>query len=54
MKKEIDIIEEYKKDRDVKDENKYLLIGITAMTLAAFLDWELFLWIYRIITASHY
>lgn len=53
MDKEFDVSEEYKKDRDVKDENKYLWIGIGAMTIAALLDWELFQWIYTLIRASH-
>lgn len=53
MNKEFDLEEEYKKDRDAKDENKYLWIGIMGMTIAAFLDWELFQWIYTVIRASH-
>ncbi len=53
MNNEFDVTAEYKKDRDVSDENKYMWIGIAAMTAAALLDWELFQWIYRIITASH-
>ncbi len=53
MDKNFDLLAEYKKDRDVKDETKYLWIGIAAMTLAALLDWGLFQWIYSVITASH-
>ena len=54
MEKEFDVTEEYRKDRDVTDENKHLWIGIATMTVAAMLDWELFQWIFRVITASHH
>ena len=53
MNNEFDPITFYEKDRDVTDGNKYLLIGVGMMALAAILDWGLFLWIYKLITASH-
>jgi hypothetical protein len=53
MDNEFDVIEHYKKDREIKDENKYLLIGIGILTIAAILDWELFLWIFSIVKTSH-
>lgn len=52
MKKEFDISEEYAKERSQADENKYFLIGLTIMIIAAALDWELFQWIYRLVDPS--
>ena len=50
MKNEFDVSVEYQKGRDVTNENKYLWIGIAIMTVAAFLDWELFEWFYRFLS----
>ena len=53
MDNEFDVVEHYRKDREVKDENKYLLIGIAILTIAMILDWELFQWIYTLGRATH-
>jgi hypothetical protein len=53
MQKEFDVSDEYAKERDQQDENKYFLMGMAMMIVAAGLDWELFQWIYTIIQARH-
>ena len=52
MKKEFDVSEAYAKERSQAGENKYFLIGLAIMIIAAGLDWELFKWIYRMIDPS--
>ncbi len=47
MENKFDVCEHYRKDREVTDETKYLLIGLSILTISALLDWELFLWIYK-------
>jgi len=53
MQKEFDLSDEYAKERDQQNANKYFLIGMGMMIIAAGLDWELFQWIYAIIRNQH-
>ena len=53
MEKEFDVSVEYQKDRNGSDKDKYLWVRIFIMTIAAFLDWELFEWFYTILSQRH-
>lgn len=53
MEKKFDVSEEYARQRDEGNKNKYFLLGMAGMIIAAALDWELFLWIHRVIHPGH-
>jgi|GEM_PF-4147331 len=53
MKKEFNVSDEYAKERSQEGANKYFLLGMGGMIIAAALDWELFQWIYTVINATH-
>jgi hypothetical protein len=53
MQHQFDVRNEYAKDRNQQDENRYFVIGMVGMVIAFFLVLALFLWIYTGINPLH-
>ena len=53
MKTHFDVRQEYAKDRNQQDENRYFVVGMAGMIIAFFLVLALFLWIYSGINPFH-